>query len=94
MTIEDVKAMPDDFISADIVAKIIGANPQAIRLAARNEPWRLGFPSTAYGKKVTFPRKPFIQFVESGRDWFLSKEMMVDKLAEKLANEIKTPLPV
>lgn len=96
MTLEDVKSMPDAFITADIVAQIIGASPQAIRMTARDEPWRLGFPSTTYGSRAMFPREPFIEFVESGKPWYLT-DMMLDKLAGKVMERLasnKTPLPV
>lgn len=69
-TLDELRSMDDYFVTADMIAPIVGADPQALRIIARDEPWRLGFPSTTYGSIVKFPRLPFIDFVESGDQWY------------------------
>lgn len=78
-TLSDLKAMTEDFVRADDIAPIIGAHPQAIRKAAREYPWRLGFPTTSYGSRTVIPRLPFIKFVESGEPWYLSMAKLFER---------------
>lgn len=79
MTLSDLKSMTEDFITADVVAPIIGAHPQAIRKAAREYPWRLGFPVTSYGSRTLIPRLPFIKFVEDGSSWYSVMERHIEE---------------
>lgn len=82
-TLSDLKDMSEDFITADVVAQIIGAHPQAIRKAAREYPWRLGFPTTSYGNRTVIPRLPFIKFVESGEPWYAVMAQRIGKCAQE-----------
>ena len=71
--LEELKARDDVCINANDAAKVIGCNPQAIRITAREHPERLGFPLVVLGKRVYIPRVPFINFVESGAEWFQAR---------------------
>lgn len=73
MTLEDIKAMEKEMLTPAVVASVIGANPQGIRVAARQEPQSLGFPVSVMGTRVRIPRRPFIQFMENGGPWFSRK---------------------
>ena len=66
MTLNDIKSMDDDFLYPDTVAKIIGCNPQSIRIQARENPDALGFPVSVQGTRTRIPRLAFISWVEGG----------------------------
>jgi len=70
MTLEDIKAMDKEYITPNIAASIIGCDPQGIRVAAHTEPESLGFPVCVMRTRTRIPRKPFIEFWESGGPWF------------------------
>lgn len=44
------------------IAPIFPADPQSIRLQARQDPAALGFPVVCIGKRVFIPREGFIRF--------------------------------
>ena len=67
MTLEELKNDPREFVNSADLAKIIGMDPYALTLTAREEPEKLGFPCTVVGKRVRFPRRAFIRFVEGGQ---------------------------
>lgn len=64
MTLEELKNCNKEFVNSTDIAKIIGCDPYALSLTARNFPENLGFPCVVIGKRVRFPRKAFIKFVE------------------------------
>lgn len=64
MTLEELKACDKAFVNSADIAKIVGCDPYALTLTAREHPERLGFPSMVIGKRVRFPRLAFIKFVE------------------------------
>ena len=64
MTLEDIKKMDTYTITAAIAAPIIGCDPHYIRLMARQDPVKLGFPVIVYGHRLKIPRLPFIKFME------------------------------
>lgn len=45
------------------VAPVLGTDPQSIRLQARQEPEKLGFPVVVVGNRTKIPREPFLRFV-------------------------------
>ena len=66
MTLEDIKKMDKYMITAAEAAPIVGCDPHYIRMVARQDPDRLGFPVIVLGNRVKIPRLPFIKFVEGG----------------------------
>lgn len=64
MTLDDIKKMECNFITPDTASKILGCNPQGIRLAARQCPNELHFPTIVIGNRTKIPRLPFIKFME------------------------------
>ena len=63
--LEEIKRMKKPFITPQQAARVIGCNPQYIRLAARGpNPKALGFPTTVTGTQTHIPRIPFIHYVE------------------------------
>lgn len=64
MTFEELKQSDKEFVVAADIAQIVGCAQYALVLTAREHPERLGFPSIVIGKRVRFPRRAFIKFVE------------------------------
>ena len=63
--LERIRDMPDTaVITAEQAAAVLGCNPHSIRVAARQQPERLGVPVTVLGNRTLSPRIPFIQFIE------------------------------
>ena len=65
--IDQIRAMPDTMITAEVAAKVLPFCAQSIRVAARTKPELLGFSVCVVGHTVMIPRKPFL-------DWLLGKE--------------------
>lgn len=61
MTLEDIKAIDRPMLTPVEVASVIGCDPQAIRLAARDKPERLLFPVLRIGNRTKIPRIPFLR---------------------------------
>lgn len=64
MTLDDVKAMDSETITPEIAAKVLGCDPQYIRVAARSRRDLLGFPVAVVGNRTKIPRRGFINFME------------------------------
>ena len=62
MTLEELSASKKPFTPCDICG-VVGCDPQTLRLMARQKPEQLGFPSMILGKRVKFPRIPFLEFM-------------------------------
>lgn len=63
MTLDDIRAMSKPTILASEAAQVLGCNPQWLRLMAREQPEKLGFPVCCIGSRVKIPRKPFLAFL-------------------------------
>jgi hypothetical protein len=63
MTIEQVAAMTKPTITPAIAGAVIGCNPQVIRIMARTDPARLGFPVFVSGNRTIIPRLPFLAWL-------------------------------
>ena len=66
MTLNEVRQMSKETITPAIAAKVLGCDPMYIRLVARKDPARLGFPTLCIGSRVKIPRLAFIRFMEGG----------------------------
>lgn len=77
MTLEQLKSMDKEFLTAKEAADFLGMDPQALRYTARIAPQLLGFPVICYQTegKVAWhfkvPRRALISFVEHGKPWVL-----------------------
>ena len=63
MTVEQVAAMKQPTITPAIAGALIGCNPQVIRIMAREDPARLGFPVFVSGNRTIIPRLPFLAWL-------------------------------
>lgn len=64
LTINDILAMSKPTILASEAAQVLGCTPQWLRLMAREQPEKLGFPVCCTSKhRVKIPREPFLRFL-------------------------------
>jgi hypothetical protein len=56
--------MDREYLIPREVAAVLGTDPQYIRVAAKQEPERLGFPVCIIGCRVKVPRRAFIAWME------------------------------
>lgn len=64
MTLAEIKEMTSETIAPAVAARVLGCDPQWIRIVAREHPQRLGFPVVVLGSRVKIPRVGFIRFME------------------------------
>lgn len=63
MTLQEIKALPDDLLTRAQIEKVVGSDQQTIRMQARERPELLGFPVICIGTRVKIPRIPFLKFM-------------------------------
>lgn len=64
MTLDDVRKIDREYLLPSEVAAVIGCDPQAIRVWARQRPQELGFHVSVIGSRVKIPRLAFIRWME------------------------------
>ena len=62
MTLKEVEAMDREMLSPAIVAAVLNADPQELRMQARERPDLLGFPTICIGSRVKIPKEGFLLF--------------------------------
>ena len=65
-TLEELAAMPDEVLTCQQIAPILGACPATIHLQAMERPELLGFPVICAGRRVKIPKRAFINFMIGG----------------------------
>ncbi len=63
MTLEELAASKKPFFTPCDICGVLGCDPQTLRLTARQQPGRLGFPVVLLGNRTKFPRIPFLEFM-------------------------------
>lgn len=66
MTLDEIKSSDKVLLTAADVAEVLGVDPHGIRIMAREQPERLGFPVTVVGRGghgVRIPKIPFLKFM-------------------------------
>lgn len=64
MTLTDIERMDALTLTPVQVGSVLKADPQAIRVLAKQDPKRLGFPVICVGNRVKIPRVPFLRFMK------------------------------
>lgn len=64
MTLAEIKELDCDVITPAQAAGVLKCDPHFIRLMARSEPWKLGFPVVVMNSRTKIPRIPFIRYIE------------------------------
>lgn len=63
MTINDLLQSDRLFLSPSDIAPILRCDPQCIRVQAKRDPNKLGFPTIVIGTRVRIPRIPFLHYL-------------------------------
>lgn len=61
MTLQDIERIPREFLTAVQVAPVLGADPQTVRMQARQRPDLLPFPVVCLGSRVKIPKAAFLR---------------------------------
>ena len=64
MTLDEVRQLDKATLTPAEAASVLGVSPQLLRIQARQQPERLGFPVTVIGRRVLIPREPFLAVME------------------------------
>ena len=62
MTLKEIEAMEREMLSPAIVAAVLNADPQELRMQARERPELLGFPTICIGSRVKIPKEGFLSY--------------------------------
>ena len=65
-TLEDLEALPGEFLTCKQVAPILGAKEANIHMQAMDAPYMLGFPVIIIKSRVKIPKRPFVRFMREG----------------------------
>ena len=78
MTLADLDALDQEFLTPAQVAPLLGCQPYSINVQARDSPHRLGFPVCVLGSRVKIPRIAFIRWMrgELGKEETACEEMI------------------
>lgn len=66
MTIQEIEASTQEFLTPSDVAPVIGCNPYAINGQAQQDAAKLGFPVCVLGTRVRIPRRAFVHWLNYG----------------------------
>lgn len=66
LTVDDIKKLPDEFLTPEQVSGVIGCMPYSLNLQAKEDITKLGFPACLIGTRLRVPRKAFIRWMEVG----------------------------
>lgn len=67
LTLDDIRAMDTPCITPEQAGRVLGINPQSIRIMAHTDPAALGYPvSCPSAHRTQIPRLPFLRFLEGG----------------------------
>lgn len=63
MTLDEIKISDKLMLTPADVSEVLNADPQDIRLQARTDPGKLGFPVVIIKTRTKIPRIPFLRFM-------------------------------
>lgn len=67
MTLDEIRNSTKEVLTPADIADVLNADPQDIRVAARQRPDLLGFNVAVIGTRVKVPRLAFIKWMEGER---------------------------
>lgn len=67
MTLEELERLDREYLIPKEVAGVLGCAPYAINVMAKQCPERLGFPVFFSGSRAKIPKRPFINYMRTGR---------------------------
>lgn len=66
MSLDEIAKMNKPFITPAEAAPVLGVNPHSIRIQARDDPSKLGFPVVVMGHRTRIHREGFLRFMRTG----------------------------
>lgn len=63
-TLEDLEALPGEFLTCKQIAPILGAKEANIHMQAMDAPYMLGFPVIIIKSRVKIPRRAFVSYMK------------------------------
>jgi hypothetical protein len=66
MTLKELEAIEENFLSVDQVAEFLCCAPQAIRVQADTNINSIGFPVTKLGTRIRIPKEAFLFWYKYG----------------------------
>lgn len=66
MTLNEIKNSAKEVLTPADIADVLNADPQDVRVAARQRPDLLGFHVCVLGSRVKIPRRAFLNWLEGG----------------------------
>ena len=88
MTLTEIEASSEEFLTPADVKEILGCDQYAINLQAREDPAKLGFPVNIMGTRVRIPRRAFLHWLkygnaplvmQGGSGWDAARERYVER---------------
>lgn len=64
MTLAEIESSDKSFLTPAEAAPVLGVDPHSIRMQARIDPDKLGFPVVVTGTRTRIPRVAFLDFVK------------------------------
>ena len=64
MTLDEIRNSTKEVLTPADIAPVLGADPQDIRLAAKQRPNLLGFNVCIMGSRIKIPRRAFLNWLE------------------------------
>ena len=64
MTLDEIRSSTKEVLTPADIAPVLGADPQDIRLAAKQRPNLLGFNVCIMGSRIKIPRRAFLNWLE------------------------------
>ena len=64
ISLDQIRAMKEETLTAHTVGRVLGCDAQAIRVAAHQQKSLLGFPVIIIAHRVHIPRRAFIRYME------------------------------
>lgn len=94
MQTTDIKKLEESeeaFLYAEDVGRFLGISPQYIRIQARHDASKLGFPVIVVGSSIRIPRVPFLNFVKGSNDVFELSEKQLKEQEQWKKLDLWTP---
>ena len=63
MTLQEIIDSDRPFLTVEHIGRVVGIRPDTLRIQARKDPSRLGFPVCVAEKTVRIPREAFIAWM-------------------------------
>lgn len=95
MTRAEIEASALEFLTPEQASGLIGCNPYAINVQAKEDPAKLGFPVCVMGTRVRIPRRAFLRWLDGGTARAMTDEQVraeFDRLRDMFMEELEQRL--